>query len=133
LRVGGLRSGWAQLSSGTMRFHAYTYVPGVDISGMVQAERADLHIGGSAAARGTLRLGAHHALVGVIGGRHVRLAPAEARAGAARSSGATDAPVVRVPSALTTLQVRLETLPASFGELFSSLPQLWALRRSAAL
>lgn len=134
LRVGGLRNGWAQLSSGALRFHDYTYVPGVDISGTLQAERAALHVGGSAAAHGTLRLGPHHALVGVIGGRHVRIAPAEARAGAARSSSGTYAPLATgLPSALTTLQAHLEALPAGFGEIFSSLSQLWALNRSAAL
>ncbi len=134
LRIGGLRSGWAQLTTGAIRFHDYTYVPGVRISGTLEPTSADLHIGGSAAAHGTLRLGPHHALVGVIGGRHVRIAAAEARAGAARNSGTTYAPVAtRLPSALATLQVRLEALPAGFGEIFSSLPQLWALRRSAAL
>jgi pimeloyl-ACP methyl ester carboxylesterase len=75
LRTGGLRAGWAQLSRGALIFHGYTYIPGVTLSGAIRAERADLRIGGSSAAHGTLRLGPHDALVGTLGGRHVHLNP----------------------------------------------------------
>jgi hypothetical protein len=75
LRSGGLRAGWAQLSRGALVFHGYTYVPGVTLSGAIRAERADLKVGGSSAAHGTLRLGPHDALVGTLGGRRVHLSP----------------------------------------------------------
>jgi pimeloyl-ACP methyl ester carboxylesterase len=75
LRSGGLRSGWAQFDRGALVFHGYAYVPGVTLSGTIKPEGADLRIGGSSAARGTLRLGAHDALVGTLGGRHVHVSP----------------------------------------------------------
>ncbi len=74
LRSGGLRAGWAELSAQGLGFHGFSYVPGVVISGTIKAEVADLHIEGSSAAHGTLRLGTHHDLVGILGGRHVKLA-----------------------------------------------------------
>jgi pimeloyl-ACP methyl ester carboxylesterase len=87
LRSGGLRAGWAQFEGGSLTFHGYTYVPGVTLSGAIRAERADLQIGGSSAAHGTLRLGAHDSLVGTLGGRHVRVSPA---AGATAASVEAD-------------------------------------------
>jgi pimeloyl-ACP methyl ester carboxylesterase len=75
LRSGGLRAGWAQFENGALTFHDYAYVPGVTLSGAIRAERADLRIGGSAGAHGTLRLGAHDALVGTLGGHAVRVNP----------------------------------------------------------
>jgi pimeloyl-ACP methyl ester carboxylesterase len=99
LRTGGLRSGWAELNSGGVNFHDYSFVPGMTISGALRAETADLRIGGAAAAHGTLRLGAHHMLVGILGGRSVRLPASGGRtaaivaenAAASASSGPADA------------------------------------------
>ncbi len=87
LRSGGLRAGWAQESRRGLSFHRYSYVPGVTISGTVRSESLTLHIGGSAAAHGILHLGARHALIGTLGGRHVRLAstPTATAARGARS------------------------------------------------
>ncbi len=82
LGIGGLRAGWADLGSGAVSFHAYSYVPGVTISGSLKAEAEDLQVGGSSSAHGTLRGGAHGTLVGILGGRHVVL-PASAIASAA--------------------------------------------------
>jgi pimeloyl-ACP methyl ester carboxylesterase len=73
LRTGGLRSGWAELGGGGVIFHDYSFVPGMTISGAIRAESADLRIGGTAAAHGTLRLGSHRMLVGILDGRSVRL------------------------------------------------------------
>jgi pimeloyl-ACP methyl ester carboxylesterase len=75
LDSGGLRAGWVQFTKEELRFHGYSYIPGMTISGTVKGEKIALVIGGSAAAHGTLRLGAHKALVGELGGRRVRLAP----------------------------------------------------------
>jgi pimeloyl-ACP methyl ester carboxylesterase len=78
LRSGGLRAGWAKFEGGSLIFHGYSYVPGVTLSGAIKVEEADLKIGGSAAAHGILRLGAHNSLVGTLGGRHVRVSPSPA-------------------------------------------------------
>jgi hypothetical protein len=82
LRVGGLRAGWAELSSGGFELHDYSYVPGVTISGSIKVESEDLQVGGPAAAHGTLRGAPRKSLVGALGGRHVVL-PASAVATAA--------------------------------------------------
>ena len=95
LRVGGLRSGWAALSGGGVSFRDYSFIPGVTLSGALRAETADLRVGGPAAADGTLRLGAHHMLVGTLGGLSVRVAASSDRATAivgadAEASSASD-------------------------------------------
>jgi pimeloyl-ACP methyl ester carboxylesterase len=138
LDTGGLRAGWAQLTGGAIRFHDYTYVPGVEISGTVKAESATLRIGGSAAARGTLRLGAHHRLVGSLAGRHVQLASSGGGSGsaiAARSAGGqASAPAgaaSRMPAPLAHLSDVLDRLPGGLGEDLAALPDLWATRLGA--
>jgi pimeloyl-ACP methyl ester carboxylesterase len=80
LSTGGLRSGWARLSSGGVSFHDYSFIPGVTLSGTLRAETADLRVGGPAAAGGTLRLGSHHVLVGTLGGLSVRVTASAERA-----------------------------------------------------
>jgi pimeloyl-ACP methyl ester carboxylesterase len=82
LRTGGLRAGWAQYAGGTLSLHRYSYIPGLAISGTLKRESANLRVEGSATFAGTLRTGAHGALVGTLGGRRVRL-PASSRATAA--------------------------------------------------
>jgi pimeloyl-ACP methyl ester carboxylesterase len=74
LRVGGLRAGWADIGSKGLTLHAYSYIPGVTVSGKIAAGEVVLQVGGGAAARGTLRLDAHHQLTGALGGRHVHSA-----------------------------------------------------------
>jgi pimeloyl-ACP methyl ester carboxylesterase len=132
LRSGGLRAGWAQFTGDKLRFHDYTYVPGVDITGTVEAESAKLQIGGSAAAHGTLRLGSHHELVGVLGGRHVAIAGASGGAGASIAQAGI-ARGVRMPASLVALSRTLDALPAGLGESFSTLPALWSARMAASL
>jgi pimeloyl-ACP methyl ester carboxylesterase len=148
LSTGGLRAGWAQFSAGAMRFHDYTYIPGVSLSGVLKSESATLRIGGSAAARGTLRLGSHRRLVGVLGGRHVRLAggdtggggatvvgvdaSATRRAGTTATATATGT-LARIPATLERLHAQLDRLPAGLGEDLSALPDLWAMRLRAGL
>jgi pimeloyl-ACP methyl ester carboxylesterase len=135
LDSGGLRAGWAQLSAGGVHFHDYTYVPGVSISGTVKAESVTLRIGGSAAARGTLRLGAHHKLVGVLAGQHVQLAGSgsgygsaiEARAARGRASAPLAAGPL-TPAALAHLRAVLDRLPGGLGEDLAELPSLWTMR-----
>ncbi len=73
LRVGGLRSGWAAIRGTSLTLHHYSYIPGVTVSGRLTAGREVLRVGGSAAAHGTLRLAAHHRLVGALGGARVHV------------------------------------------------------------
>ena len=73
LRIGGLRAGWISYEDGVLSFHDDTFVPGVIVSGTIKHESADVHVSGSAGAHGTLRLGAHQALTGTLGGRQVAL------------------------------------------------------------
>jgi hypothetical protein len=74
LDVGGLRAGWAAFAAGKLALHAFSYVPGVTVSGEIGAEIVQLSVGGTAAAHGTLRLGPDRSLTGVLGGQRVRLA-----------------------------------------------------------
>lgn len=73
MRVGGLRAGWGGIVHGTPVLHDYSYVPGVTVSGKISSGGATLRIGGSAAVHGTVRIGAHGALTGVLGGHRVHL------------------------------------------------------------
>jgi hypothetical protein len=88
LDSGGLRAGWAQITLQGARFHGYSYVPGVTLTGVLAAHHV-LRVGGRAAAHGTLRLGAHGAIAGTIGGHRVHV-PAAPTARAATIVG-TDA------------------------------------------
>jgi pimeloyl-ACP methyl ester carboxylesterase len=142
LNTGGLRAGWAEFTSGGLHFHNYTYIPGISLSGVVKSERATLRIGGSAAVRGTLHLGSHRRLVGILGGRHVQLSGgstsdsgasiADAHA-AGQAESTTMETSVRLPAALAQLRARLDRLPLGLGEYLSALPDLWAARLGAGL
>jgi pimeloyl-ACP methyl ester carboxylesterase len=92
LRIGGLRAGWASASAQALTLAGYSYVPGVSVSGRLTGGEATLRIGGSAAARGTLRVGAHDTLTGTLGGRRVRLAGTLVAAAPAAAIVRADAP-----------------------------------------
>ena len=51
-------------------------MPGVTVSGKLTSQASELRIGGAAAAHGTLRLGPHKQLDGVLGGERVQTADA---------------------------------------------------------
>ncbi len=76
-QAGGLLAGWCGISGDTQLLRAYSYVPGVTVSGKVSSGLAKLSIGGAAAARGTLTV-AHGTLTGVLAGKHVHLTTAGA-------------------------------------------------------
>jgi pimeloyl-ACP methyl ester carboxylesterase len=82
VRTGGLRAGWGGIVKGALVLHGYSYVPGVTVSGTIHAGDATLRIGGSAAARGVLRIDAKGTVGGVLAGQSVHL-PGNWRAGAA--------------------------------------------------
>jgi pimeloyl-ACP methyl ester carboxylesterase len=111
LRVGGLRAGWAAITQAGVRFGNYSYVPGVTISGRITSGSVELRVGGPSAARGTLRLGPHHTLTGLLGGKHVHLTK-PAGAGGASGAGAVVARVSRLGAELKRL-VRARPAAAS--------------------
>jgi pimeloyl-ACP methyl ester carboxylesterase len=75
VRTGGLRAGWGEFSHDSFTLHSYSYVPGVSVSGILSLTgTGTLHVGGSAAAGGTLAVGAHGSLTGILGGGHVHIA-----------------------------------------------------------
>jgi pimeloyl-ACP methyl ester carboxylesterase len=86
VRVGGLRSGWAETTRGALLLRGYSYVSGVTVSGRLTASEALLHVSGPAAAAGTLRLGQHSSLDGVLGG-----VPVGVSAGAVQGANAVAA------------------------------------------
>jgi pimeloyl-ACP methyl ester carboxylesterase len=125
VRSGGLRAGWVELSSRALTFHGYSYVPGVTISGTIASNKLKLRVGGSAAAHGTLRLG-HDALVGVLGGRPVRLAgkPTATAARGATQGAAVTAALRSTPSRgrIDRLVGLLDRLPGGLGAHLAELP-----------
>ncbi len=82
--VGGLRSGWARFTAGELTLHDYSYVPGVTVSGVITASRAELEVAGVAAARGELHVGPRERLSGVLEGQQVSVAGSSQGATAAR-------------------------------------------------
>jgi pimeloyl-ACP methyl ester carboxylesterase len=101
-RTGGLRRGWAAIEHGRIALHRYTYVPGVEVSGWIGPERAELRIAGRAAANGVLRLDVHRHLVGELAEVRVDVGPKPPSAHAATAARSND-----------TLSSRLAAMPAT--------------------
>jgi pimeloyl-ACP methyl ester carboxylesterase len=88
---GGLRGGYARITSTALRLHRLSFVNGVQLSGSFPVEHghlrpAELRVEGSQAARGTVHVGTSARVSGTLGGRHfdVNLAKVRlAHAGAA--------------------------------------------------
>jgi len=101
---GGLRGGFAQISSTALRLHKLSFVNGVQLSGSFRVEHgrlrpADLRVEGSQAARGTVHIGASARVSGTLGGRHfdVNLAKVRlARTGTTNTGALSSAPSVRL-------------------------------------
>jgi hypothetical protein len=84
--VGGLRGGYFTVSLKALRMHRYSWVPGVTLSGKVPLRGSTtIHVGGRAAARGTLRISERGGVRGRLGGHKVsgRFSTAAAVAAAA--------------------------------------------------
>ena len=88
-RVAGLRSGSARLRSTGIRLERVEYVPGVTVSGLLATgdeAASTFTVGGSAAARGRIRISASGRITGTLGGRRVNRAPGAARAARVQGS-----------------------------------------------
>jgi hypothetical protein len=80
---GGLRGGYARISSSSLRLHRFSFVPGVQVSGTFtivggHLRPANLRVEGSLAARGSVRVGAPK-ITGTLGGHHFSVAIAKVR------------------------------------------------------
>jgi TAP-like protein len=92
---GGLRGGYARLSSSSVVLHDFSFVRGVRLSGVFpitegRLRTATIRISGRAASRGAIRLGSSKRVTGRLGGRRFSLNIASvklARVGAGNSSG----------------------------------------------
>ncbi len=71
---GGLRGGYAKLSSTRLALTRFTFIPGVELSGTFpvskgQLQTATLRVTGSSAANGIVRVGSGKVVTGTLGGR----------------------------------------------------------------
>jgi pimeloyl-ACP methyl ester carboxylesterase len=107
---GGLRGGWARLGGAGIELHAYSFVPGVTVTGRIpiaegQLEPGTLRIGGRAAAGGDVRVGSPLKHVsGRLGGRRFSLSVGRAHLSAA---GGKARPAWPEGAALAALAARL--------------------------
>ena len=82
---GGLRGGYARLSSSAVVLHGFSFVTGVKVSGAFRVsggrlEPAKLRVFGSSAAAGYVRFGTRKRVSGVLGGRRFDLSLARLQA-----------------------------------------------------
>lgn len=86
---GGLRGGYARITSTALRLRRFSFVPGVQLSGSFPISKGRLRatsvrVEGSLAARGSLRIGGP-VVTGTLGGRRVRLELAKVKIAAGAS------------------------------------------------
>ncbi len=72
---GGLRGGFARITSSALQLHGLSFVGGVGLSGSFPVkdghlQSTELRVEGSQAARGTIRIGASAQVSGTLGGHH---------------------------------------------------------------
>jgi hypothetical protein len=92
---GGLRGGYAKLSSSKLALTRFTFIPGVELSGTFpvnkgQLQTATVRITGTSAANGTVRVGAGKQVTGTLGGKRFNVNVAKvklSRAGAGTGGG----------------------------------------------
>jgi pimeloyl-ACP methyl ester carboxylesterase len=88
---GGLRGGFARITSSALTLHRLSFVGGVELSGTFAVEKgrlrpANIRVEGSQAARGTVRIGASARVSGALGGVRFSVSLAKVRLA---SAGAT--------------------------------------------
>jgi hypothetical protein len=81
---GGLRGGYAKLTSSAATLRGFSFVPGVRLSGTFpvrggELQPATLRVYGSQAARGRVRFRAGRRVAGILGGRRFDLSLARVR------------------------------------------------------
>jgi pimeloyl-ACP methyl ester carboxylesterase len=89
---GGLHGGYARLSSSAVLLRRLSFVPGVELSGTFPIKNGSLgtvtvRVSGSAAAPGTVRIGADKRVAGTLGGRRFSLSIATVKLSRAAGGG----------------------------------------------
>ncbi|HEX3692277.1 MAG TPA: alpha/beta hydrolase, partial [Solirubrobacteraceae bacterium] len=100
---GGLRGGYARLSSSSLRLHRFAFVPGVALSADFPVVKgrlrpSEVHVEGTLAARGTVRIGTP-VVTGTLGGSRFTIEIAKVRLASARAPTDPFAPTGAVPAA----------------------------------
>jgi pimeloyl-ACP methyl ester carboxylesterase len=90
---GGLRGGFARITSSALQLHGLSFVGGVGLTGSFPVkdghlQATDLHVEGSQAARGTIRIGASAQVSGTLGGRRFDVDLAKVKLARAAADGA---------------------------------------------
>ncbi len=125
---GGLRGGYAKLSTSKLQLTRFTFIPGIELSGTFpvskgQLQATTLRITGASAAGGTVRVGSGKIVTGILGGKRfdvniTKVKLSRAGTGAGTGTGAR----------------RTETgTGASEAEAWSSTPFAYPLPRLARL
>jgi len=88
---GGLRGGYAKLSPSRLALTRFTFIPGVELSGIFpvkkgQLQTATVHITGSSASGGTVRVGSGRQVTGTLGGKSFNVNVASVKLSRAESS-----------------------------------------------
>ncbi|MGH2835336.1 MAG: alpha/beta fold hydrolase [Solirubrobacteraceae bacterium] len=89
---GGLRGGYARITSSSLRLHRLSFVPGVQLTATFPISKGKLqpsvvHVEGKLASRGSLQIGGP-TVIGTLGGEHLRVSLAKVRLASA-GTGAT--------------------------------------------
>jgi hypothetical protein len=82
---GGLRGGYARITTRSVLLHRFSFVPGVELEGSFPVHKGEVgtarvKIEGAAAARGWLRIGAGSSVSGVLGGHRLQSSATGAQA-----------------------------------------------------
>jgi pimeloyl-ACP methyl ester carboxylesterase len=94
---GGLRGGFAQVTSSALRLHRLSFVRGVQLTGAFAIEKghlrpADIQVEGSQAARGTVRIGASSRVTGTLAGLRFNVDLAKVRLASAGGTAPSSRP-----------------------------------------
>jgi pimeloyl-ACP methyl ester carboxylesterase len=89
---GGLRGGYAKLSTSKVQLSNFTFVPGVELSGTFpvkngQLQTTTLHITGSTASHGSVRVGSGTQVTGALGGKRFDIDIAKVKLSRAGTGG----------------------------------------------
>jgi hypothetical protein len=104
---GGLRGGYAKLSSSKLQLTRFTFIPGVELSGTFpvrkgQLQTSTVRITGTSAATGTVRVGAGKQVTGDLGGKSFNVNVAKVKLSrAATGTGAGEAEWSSTPLAFS--------------------------------
>jgi pimeloyl-ACP methyl ester carboxylesterase len=91
---GGLRGGYARITSSALVLHRLSFVGGVQITGSFPVSNgrlraAEIRVEGSQAARGSVRIGTGSHVTGTLGGRHFDVDLAKVKLASAGAPGAS--------------------------------------------